>query len=81
MAAFEPFIFFRFFLSILFAFLLVYDCVAFMVWYRGLPRFIQRIIILKFLQVRTGRLKWEAGAIGILLVLEGWLLAILFGGG
>lgn len=79
MGTIEPYLFFRFFLFALFAGFLIYDVIGLVVWYRGLPRLIQRIIVLKVLQVRTGRMKRELGVIGVLLALEGWLVLLLFG--
>ncbi len=76
---FEPYLFFRFFLLFLFAGLVIYDVIGFVVWYRGLPRLVQRIIILKVLHIRTGRLKREVGVICVLLALEGWLMGLLLG--
>ena len=76
----DPYLFFRFFLALLFAGLLIHDVIGLIVWYRGLPRWIRRIVILKILQIRSGRIKWEAGGIVVLLGLEGWLLTLLLKG-
>lgn len=73
----DPLFLFRFFLSVLFGGLLVYDLIGLIVWFRGLPRLLRRIIILKILQFRSQKLGWEFGTVAVLFFVEGWLLILL----
>ncbi len=78
MDAFEPYIVFRLILTLLFSGFILYDLIGLVVWYRVLPRFVQRVILLKLLQLRSGRLKLELGLIIVLLATQVWLFTILF---
>jgi hypothetical protein len=74
----DPYLTFRLILTLLFSGLVLYDVIGFVVWYRELPRFAQRIIILKLLQVRSRALKFELFLIILLLSIEGVLMMLLY---
>lgn len=78
MELFDPYLTFRLILVIFFAGLILYDLIGLVIWYRGLPRLMQRFVLLKILQVRTRILKVELFLIGLLLLIEGGLMILLF---
>lgn len=80
MTAFDPYITFRLILSLLFSAFILYDLIGFFVWYRQLPPLVQRITLLKLLQLRSRALKIELSLIIILTSLEGWLMFLLIKG-
>jgi|GEM_PF-5371576 hypothetical protein len=77
---FDPYVTFRSIFAILLAGTLLYDFIALGVWYRQLPRWVQRIVLLKFLQLRSRALKVELSLIVILLAIQGWLTMLLLKG-
>ena len=77
---FDPYITFRVGLSILFSGFVIYDIIALMVWFRGLPRLMRRMVLLKLLQVRSHSLKLELALVAVLLMVQGILFQILVRG-
>jgi len=80
MLIFDPYITFRVALAVLFSAYLLFDLIATFVFYKQLPRFVQRVVFLKILQLRSESLKVEIGTIVLLLSFEGWLLFHLITG-
>jgi hypothetical protein len=76
----DPYLTFRWVLAILLAGTLLYDLIELGVWYRQLPRLIQRIVLLKLLQVRSRTLKIELSLIVALFAIQGWLTFLLLKG-
>jgi hypothetical protein len=77
---FEPYIIFRWVVALLFAGYLLYDLVELGAWYRQLPRWVRRIILLKLLQLRSRALKMELSLIVVLFIIQGWLTILLLKG-
>lgn len=80
MKIFDPYITFRVLLALLFFGYLMFDLIAMVVFYQQLPRFVQRVILLKLLQLRSRSLKVEIVSILLLFSFEGWLLFHLITG-
>lgn len=80
MEMFEPYPMFRWTVAILFAGCLFYDLFDLAVWYRQLPRWVQRIVLLKLLQLRSRALKVELSLTVALFLLQGWLTVLLLRG-
>ncbi|MBI3803217.1 MAG: hypothetical protein HY282_05580 [Nitrospirae bacterium] len=76
----DPYLTFRWVLAILLAGTLFYDLIELGVWYCQLPRWVRRIILLKFLQLRSRALKVELSLIVILFTIQGWLTILLLKG-
>lgn len=76
----DPYLTFRWVLAILLAGTLLYDVVELGLWYRELPRLVQRIVLLKLLQVRSRALKVELSLIVLLFAIQGWLTILLLRG-
>lgn len=76
----DPYLTFRWVLAILLAGTLFYDIVVLGVWYRQLPRMVQRTVLLKLLQVRSRALKVELSLIVLLFAIQGWLTILLLKG-
>ena len=74
MEIFDPYITFRVLLALLFSGYLMFDLIAVFVFYKQLPRFVQRVVLLKLLQLRSHSLRVEISVIFLLLSIEGWLL-------
>ena len=77
MEALDPYQLFRLSIVLLFTGLILYDLIGMVVWYRGLPRFIKKVVLLKLLQIRSRTLKGELLLIVILLSIEGKLMILL----
>lgn len=80
MEMFEPYLAFRWTVAILFAGYLLYDLVELGIWYRQLPRLVQRRVFLKLLQLRSRALKVELSLIMVLFIIQGWLTILLLKG-
>ncbi|MDC4206735.1 MAG: hypothetical protein MPW14_20705 [Candidatus Manganitrophus sp.] len=80
MEIFEPYLAFRWIVALLFAGYLLYDLIELSAWYRALPRMVQRIVLLKLLQLRSRALKVELSLIVILFFVQGWLTILLLKG-
>jgi len=80
MELFEPYLAFRWIVAILFAGSLLYDLIELRLWYCQLPRFVQRMVFLKLLQLRSRALKVELSLIVLLFVIQGWLTVLLLKG-
>jgi len=80
MAAFDPYIIFRLTLVLLFSGFILYDLIDSVVWYRQLPRFVQKLILLKLLQLRSRTIKIECALILGLISIQGILMVVLFRG-
>jgi len=80
MKIFDPYITFRVLLALLFFSYLMFDWIATFIFYKQLPRFVQRVVLLKLLQLRSQSLKVEIMTILALLSFEGWLLFHLITG-
>ncbi len=78
---FDPYLTFRIALALAFFTYFLFDLIGIVVFYRQLPRFIQRVVFLKLLQVRSRSLRLELSLIVVLSTLEGWLLLHLLTGG
>ena len=76
----DPYLTFRWILAGLLAGTLFYDLVELGLWYRQLPRLVQRIVLLKLLQVRSRALKVELSLIMVLFSIQGWLTILLLRG-
>ena len=76
----DPYLTFRWVLAMLLAGTLFYDLIELGVWYRQLPRWVRRIVLLKFLQLRSRALKMELSLIVILFAIQGWLTILLLKG-
>lgn len=80
MEIFEPYLAFRWIVALLFTGYLLYDLIELRVWYRQLPRLVQRIVLLKLLQLRSRALKVELSLIVALFFIQGWLTVLLLRG-
>lgn len=80
MEMFEPYLAFRRIVALLFTGYLLYDLIELRVWYRQLPRLVQRIVLLKLLQLRSRALKVELSLIVALFLIQGWLTVLLLRG-
>jgi hypothetical protein len=80
MEMFEPYLIFRWMIAFLFAGSLLYDLAELGLWYRQLPRWIQRMVLLKLLQLRSRALKVELSLIVVLFTIQGWLTILLLKG-
>lgn len=80
MEIFEPYLLFRWIIALLFIGYLLYDLVELGLWYRQLPRLVQRMVFLKLLQLRSRALKMELSLIVILFAIQGWLTILLLKG-
>ena len=79
MEQFDPYLIFRWALSMLFFGLIIYDMIVFVVWYRGLPMLAQKLVILKLLQILSTPLRIECFLILFLLAVETWLVLLIMG--
>ncbi len=77
---FEPYLTFRLVMAIVFTGLILYDLIGMAVWYRGLPRLAQRIVLLKLLQVRSRTIRFELFLIILLMSVEGGLMILFLKG-
>lgn len=80
MEIFEPYPAFRWIVAIFFAGYLLYDLVELGIWYRQLPRLVQRRVFLKLLQLRSRALRMELSLIVALFIIQGWLTILLLKG-
>ena len=74
----DPYLIFRLSTVLLLIGLILYDLIGMIVWYRGLPRFVKKVVLLKLLQIRSRALKVELFLIVFLLSVEGGLMILLF---
>ena len=74
----DPYLIFRLSTVLLLIGLILYDLIGMIVWYRGLPRFVKKVVLLKLLQIRSRALKVELFLIVFLLSVEGILMTLLF---
>ena len=81
MSSLDPYFASRLILALLFSGFIVYDMIGAVVWYRQLPRFVQKLILLKLLQLRSRTIKMECALVLSLLSIQGVLMAVLLGGG
>ncbi|MFQ5598777.1 MAG: hypothetical protein ACE5GK_12100 [Nitrospiria bacterium] len=71
---FDPYFTFRLILSLFFFGYILYDLIDLILWLRGLPRVLQRMILLKLLTLRSTALRIEICLILLLASIEGWLM-------
>ena len=74
----DPYLIFRLSIVLLLSGLILYDLIGMIVWYRGLPQFVKKVVLLKLLQIRSRALKVELFLIVFLLSVEGGLMILLF---
>lgn len=77
MNAFDPYFASRLLLAFFFSGFVVYDLIDTVMWYRRLPRFVQKLIQLKLLQLRSRTIKMECALIVSLLFIQGILMVLL----
>lgn len=77
MTIFDPYFAFRFILTLLFFGFILYDVIGLVVWYRTLPRFARRVILLKLLQLRSRPLRLELLGVLVLFAVQAWLMTLL----
>lgn len=80
MSTFDPYFAARLLLSFLFFGLILHDVIGVLVWYRQLPGFVQKLILLKLLQLRSPAIKRECALVLGLLSIQGLLMAVLLQG-
>lgn len=74
MSAFDPYFTFRLALTFLMSGYIIYEVIGLVMWYRGLPRLAQRMMLLKLLQFRSSTLKLEFSLMIFLTIIAGWLM-------
>ncbi len=80
MNAFDPYFVSRLILALLFSGFILYDLIGAVVWYRQLPTFAQKLILLKLLQLRSPAIKRACVLIFSLLSIQGVLTVVLLRG-
>jgi len=59
---------------------ILYDLIGRVLWYRALPRLVKRMVLLKLLQLRSGRIKFELSIVLVLASVQVWLMFLLMKG-
>lgn len=77
MNVFDPYFASRLLLAVLFFGFVIYDVIDSVLWYRQLPRFVQKLVLLKLLQLRSRTIRMECATIIALLSIQGILMFAL----
>ncbi len=80
MTNFEPYFVFRLLMTLFFSAYILYDLIGMVLWYRALPRLVKRMVLLKLLQLRSGRIKFELSIMLVLASVQVWLMFLLMKG-